>query len=638
MLRNRIAAFLLLVFSIFSSATSVFAAIYEENRKEFMKMSEEERKVLLLYFDEEELYVVSTTRSLKSITRIAENVEVVTAEDIELMNAHTVAEALYNVTGVQMANFVGPGVAGTAGIHGSDITRVTVFIDGVPVMNISDQTTTGIIPVQMIDKIEIIKGPASSTWGSSFGGVINIITKSIAAGDHVNGMLSASGGERNTSDLRAEVSGRKDSLGLYLFAGTMNSDGFRGDHGFWQNNFFGKVSVDAGNKTSVDFSFLYHKGNSFQYEVPEWDYYEGRDEENIYGRFGLRSALSGNLVLNLSAWFYRQHTFAYFNALSTGDNFLDGFNSFNQYGASGSLTWRTGIHTLVAGTDLSDGRFKTNFAPDGFVKQWKYALFINDTIIIDRLSIIPGLRYDNMDRGGDFLSPSLGLTYQLSKDLLLKASVARGFHNPSIVEFVEYPGWPVNQDLDTEKIMSYQLGAEANISDLAWLKLVLFRHDIKDLITQIDRDFDDFADFTVNAYEQRVHGGELEVRTKAHKGFTFAGGVSYENIELIDFHTDNQFDVTNRYGINTSVTYNNDKGFRAILKGHYLWWNLPDYWGAKYNGFVLDFNVIKEVMNKKDMSLDLFFTGHNLLNASSYDNNLYVNPSRWIEAGLRFRF
>jgi vitamin B12 transporter len=349
--------------------------------------------------------------------------------------------------------------------------------------------------------------------------------------------------------------------------------------------------------------------------------------------------LSGNLDLNLSSWFLRQHTFAYFDTLSTGETFSDGYNSFNQYGASGSLAWRTGNHTIVAGTDLSDGRFKTNFAPDGFVKQWKYAVFINDTIIIDRLGITTGIRYDNMELGGDFFSPSIGITYQLSKDLLLRASVARGFHSPSIGDFVEYPGWPVNKDLNPERIMSYQIGAEANISDLVWLKFVVFRHDIDNLITCIDRDGDSYCDFTVNAYKQRVYGGELDAKTKAYKGFTFQGGVSYEQIKLIDFHDSSQFDVTKRYGINTSVTYNDNKGLRAILKGHYLWWNVPyDYWFAKYNGFVLDFNVIKEVMKKKDMSLDIFFTGHNLLNASSYDNNLYMNPSRWIEAGVRFRF
>src|SRR5512135_161747 len=107
-----------------------------------LAVSEEEKSFLTMYFSDEELAVVSATRSLKSIIRVAENVEVVTKEDIELMNAHTVAEALYFVTGVEMEPFMGPGAGGLVSIHGSDWNRVTVLLDGVPLQNVSDNVTT----------------------------------------------------------------------------------------------------------------------------------------------------------------------------------------------------------------------------------------------------------------------------------------------------------------------------------------------------------------------------------------------------------------------------------------------------------------------------------------------------------------
>src|SRR4030042_1323461 len=64
--------------------------------------SGEEKKFLLMYFKEDELEVISATRSLKSITQVAENVSVITAEDIELMNAHTLTDVLNTITGVQV--------------------------------------------------------------------------------------------------------------------------------------------------------------------------------------------------------------------------------------------------------------------------------------------------------------------------------------------------------------------------------------------------------------------------------------------------------------------------------------------------------------------------------------------------------
>ena len=142
--------------------------------------------------------IFSATRSLKSVATVAENVTVVTAEDIELMNAHTVAEALYNVTGIEMADYKGPGSGGTASIHGSGASRVTVMLDGVPLNTANNAFPLYRLPVQMIRRIEVIKGPASSTWGSSFGGVINVITKSAAGGEPAGGTVYASFGEKDT--------------------------------------------------------------------------------------------------------------------------------------------------------------------------------------------------------------------------------------------------------------------------------------------------------------------------------------------------------------------------------------------------------------------------------------------------------
>ena len=155
-----------------ASTLLVFASIAHSQ-------SDEDKKFLLMYFKEEELVVESPSRGPKPITQVAENVTVVTADDIKLMNAHTLADVLNTVTGVQVLLTGGPGSSAIAYIQGSEQRHVSVFMDGIPLNNLSDNVTdVGSIPVQNIEKIEIIKGPASSAWGSALGGVINIITKS----------------------------------------------------------------------------------------------------------------------------------------------------------------------------------------------------------------------------------------------------------------------------------------------------------------------------------------------------------------------------------------------------------------------------------------------------------------------------
>ena len=626
MIFQRITVFLLLLISILSISNPVFA------------ISEEEKSFLSMYFKDEELVVLSATRSLKSITRVAENVTVITAEEIELMNAHTVAEALYNVTGIEMGGFVGPGAQGTAGIHGSDYTRVAVLLDGVPLQNANNGAALGILPVQMIEKIEIIKGPASSTWGSSFGGVINIITKSVKAGDHTGGVIYASGGERSTSDLRAEIYGRKGKIGVYLYGGTMNSDGLRNGHEFWHNNFFSKVTIDAGEKTRIDLSFLYHKSDSVQWDYLDLDYdaYDAFVLEHIYGRAALQTSINRDIDLNVSAWMLRQDEGVYENTVSSKQRIWNAGAQFDKYGLSGSLTWRLGAHTIVAGTDVMKGRLSASSISGEVFEQRKYAIFINDTIVINKLSITPGIRYDNTNLGGNMISPSLGITYLASKDLLFRALVSRGFHDPKIPIFYDFPGFIGNPDMKSEKIWSYQLGAEANVYDLFKARLTIFRHDIEDII--LDRDLGGDMITAENGGKQRTLGGEFDITTKTYRGFILRGGFHYEKIKLLNFSDIRLFEVSKQYGFNTMLSYNSGNGFRAMLKGHYLWWNAPKFWEAKYNGFVMDFNIIKEIVKKKDTTLEAFFTAHNIFNAASYNDILLKNPDRWIEAGMRYRF
>ncbi len=644
MSRNKITAFLLIVFTMLLSLATSASAISEENMKKLMQISEQERKFLLMYFDEEDLFVVSTTRSLKPISRIAENVEVVTAEDIELMNAHTVAEALYNVVGIKMGTFVGPGNQGNVSIQGSGAMRVALFLDGVPLQSSGNYFPTGIVPVQMIEKIEVIKGPASSAWGSSFGGIVNIITKSAMPGDRTHGTAYVSAGEHETSDARAEMSVSGKNSGLYLYGGTMNSSGgLVLDNSFWQNDFFGKLNVDAGSRTKLDATFLYRSGNRRDFTGTTFGYDEvdNKITENYMGRVSLKSNISDAIDINASAWYLKFHDTVTYKTLSTGESFYNAFGQQEKYGFSANMTYRAGRHSVVFGTDMLEGKFKDDSFPPGTHKIDKYAFYVNDTIELGDFSLTPGIRYDHSTRSGESISPSIGMTYQASRNVLLKASVNRGFFDPPIAAFLSNnPSFVANSGLDPEHIWSYEIGSEVNVADAFWLKLVLFRHDIEDLITE-ESIYDPLKvdlNTLVNGGEERVYGGELSVRTKEYKGFILSAGISYENIENLNFTDQRQFDTTNAYDINASVRYNSGKGLRAILQNRYTWWNLPSWWEAEYGNVITDFNIIKDIYKKQDMTVEVFLSGHNIFDGKSFDNSWYPNPERWFEAGLRCKF
>jgi vitamin B12 transporter len=542
--------------------------------------SEEERNFLLMYFKEEELEVLSATRSLKSSTRVAENVTVVTAEDIELMNAHTLADVLNTVTGLQVFMEGGPGTIAAPFIQGSSFRHVTAFIDGISLSNLSDNIADiAAIPVQNIEKIEIIKGPASSAWGSSLGGVVNVITKNPVTRSTLNGTLSASYGKEDFGDFRAEVYGRKDRFGYYLSAGRLQSDGLTKGFDVSGNNLYMKLAYDVTDNTDILLTVFHNKVERGEGEEQEYDLSFSDRVKQFSTSLSLNTSLSNGVNLNLSLWSLQQFWDKYANLLSTGDK-LCGYNyDDRKYGASAKLTWKYKKHNIVAGSDYDDGTLRSNGIANGKQGLQKWAIYTNDTIIWDKLSITPGIRYDNTDINGDFTSPSLGVTYNLSDNTVLRAYIARGFSIPSLFStFGDNVDYRCNPDLEVEKVWSYQLGAETGALKYLWLKVSAFRHDIKDAIVDEIISEDPVLFTKVNKGKERRQGMEIEMKTIPVHNATLIAGATF--IHTRDMNTGETVRNVPRYTYDIALKYDDEKSFKALFKGHYIWWNAD----SSYNG------------------------------------------------------
>ena len=127
--------------------------------------SSEEIALLELYYTSKDM-VSSTTRSVKPISQVAENISVITAQDIRDMNAHTVNEVLNRVTGV-FSNFNGEfGATSNIYLQGSKDYHTLVLVDGIRWNSVSEKNVRiNGIPVEIVERIEIIKGPGLVNMG-----------------------------------------------------------------------------------------------------------------------------------------------------------------------------------------------------------------------------------------------------------------------------------------------------------------------------------------------------------------------------------------------------------------------------------------------------------------------------------------
>jgi vitamin B12 transporter len=299
---------------------------------------EKDMDILEMYYDKDDI-LVTPTRYPKSISRIAENVSVITAEYIKAINAHTLTDVLNNIPGVQVVVRGGPGSLSDVLIQGSAGRHVLVMIDGVSQNSLSEGAADiGAIRVQKIERIEIVKGPASSVWGSSLGGVINIITKSPNDTRNFGGMVSASIGNKNTGDYRSEVSGKVASLGYYLTGGGLVSDGLLPHNSFHGGNVYTKLELAATERANLTFTFNYNSGSRGIVENPAQERSFDMDFTYLFSTLSLNCLLTDDLFLDLSLRSARREDKAFINQQNTGMTVGESSNRDTVFGGGGRLT------------------------------------------------------------------------------------------------------------------------------------------------------------------------------------------------------------------------------------------------------------------------------------------------------------
>lgn len=169
--------------------------------------------------------VVTATRTMKNIQEIPASVAVITAEDIAAKNVTSVTEALQNVTGI----YKNPIAQGGISIRGFNSTDILVLLDGQP-MNSGWNGVMNweLIPVESIERIEVVKGAGSSLYGGkAVGAVVSITTKENTQKTKIDAALSY--GSNNTWKKSLYINGKVDKK-LSIGAGyeKRSSDGYPG--------------------------------------------------------------------------------------------------------------------------------------------------------------------------------------------------------------------------------------------------------------------------------------------------------------------------------------------------------------------------------------------------------------------------
>jgi vitamin B12 transporter len=579
--------------------------------------SDEDMQTLGMFYEPDDL-VVTATRNPKPISQSAENITIITAKEIEMMGAHTLLDVFANVPGIQAADQGGPGgYFSDFSIQGAKATHILLMLDGVTLNQMVDQLVDDVtlIPLQNIERIEIIKGPGSSSWGSALGAVINVVTKSPKEGKKVGGTLSFSGGERGTRDTRGELSGTVGPLGYYLYAGNLASEGFRPNTAVDKNDIYAKLRWEFPSQGSLQFTIGYDRGVVGNGDLLS-TYLNLSDRlrrQNFFSTLSFNCPVNEKIDLDLSLHTRYRKSVDFWTA---GDFFSDATGREATYGGSARLTWRGVLNTLAVGVDYDSLDIDTpgnNGNKSIKLFSDKYGVFLNDTLSVGDFSFTSGIRYDRMRPVNDFFSPSLGVAWNPTDKLTLRAYGARGYSLPTLK-----PG------LSQAKVYTVQAGIETTYIPYLWLKGTFF--------------WNQLSDISGTSHPNQLKQG-VEVEGKTVPIFNTSISAGYTFIDTKDRDTSATLRNIPRQLVKLGIHYDDERhSFRGALLGRYGWLNERSDDNGRYTAMIWDLNLSKKVFNLNDMAIDLFFNVHNLFNGSQYSWDAWKNTPRWFEGGIRFNF
>ncbi len=479
--------------------------------------------------------VVTATKTKIPAIEAASSITVIDSTEIAALNKRSVFGLLKDQYGVSFTQQGAPGSLSYVYLRGADPGQTLVLLDGIALNMTNDPDNTydfANLPVENIERIEILRGPQSTLYGSNaLGGVINIITREGSGKPKF--FLSADGGSYNSYNADAGFDGSLDKFNYSLTYSRFKSDGFSSASSKYGNtekdgtsNY--NISSRFGETFSSNFNlnFFAHFTKA-QTALDQHGGFEGDDptfvyntEEQSYRTVGELSLLGGIWDQTFSVSFYRnvrKYNFdsTLFNPASS-NSLYDG-NKID-------LNWQNNLklsnNLISLGVDeekeiaISDyfynssvyGNFNSIFPQNNATT---FGIYIQDQLN-ERKSFFSsfGVRYDKHSRFGSVITYRIAPAYIFWKTgTKIKATFGTGFKAPSLFYLFD-PAYG-NINLKPEKSTGWDVGVEQ----------FLFQDKLDAGLNYFDNSFTDLFGFdnnfrTINVDKAETKGVEFYVSAK----------------------------------------------------------------------------------------------------------------------------
>jgi len=509
------------VAAAFLSATLPLAAAFAQQSDHGLSVEEQ------LFFSEEDM-VVSASKKVETVAEAPAFVTVITRDDIRRYGYRNLAEALRRVPGLYTNNDLSYQYLGIRGFArpGDYNSRVLILIDGHrindPVYDYAPIGEDFPIDIQSIERIEIVKGPGSSLWGTNaLLGVVNVITRK--GSDIDGGRIAGEIGSHQRAKGFLEL-GKKFDNGLEI-AGSISALDSDGRNRIYFPE-FDDPATNNGVAKGLDGAEAARGYLSASYEGFRFTFVKGqRDKDLPTAPFFTLFNEPGNKVfadVTFTELSYERNVLEEFN----GTLLLRAYHDWMEYEGDYVYDYGYGAPPLPVNKDFGDSklwgsevRFSMepcsrlnvttgieyvdaydlnieNYDDDPWY--WPYLdlegsfdlisyYFQADIELLDELRLVAGTRIDDYSTFGEHWSPRAALIYTPFEPSTFKILYGEAFRAPDFFELdYAWPGQNVpNPDLEPEEITTWELVWEQKLADRTRLVANLFRFEMEDIIEKV---------------------------------------------------------------------------------------------------------------------------------------------------------
>jgi vitamin B12 transporter len=556
-------------------------------------------------------------------------ITIITSEIISQSPATNVADLLQQVAGIDIRRRGVNGMQADLYIRGGSFDQTLLLIDGIKVEDAQTghHTMNMALPIEVIERIEIIKGPAARVFGqNAFTGAINIVTKNNAEKVNVAGFQLGSFGQENVT---ATIGNEFNNSSIIAHASVNTSDGYRFNTDFNNQNYFLKGSFNK-NKTPIDvigyFTERKFGANGFYASPKAINQYEETQSSLV----GVSSVYkTKKLTLKPRVYWKRNQDMYVF--VRKNPAIYRNLHQTNKIGAEINGSFPSKLGTTGFGIDVAKVYLSSNNL--GKRNRDMVTVFLEHhfQFLNEKLDLTPGIAINYFSDFKFHAFPGIDLGYQINTNLKIYTNVGYTYRIPTYTDlFYSDPTTLGNENLNPEEAITEEIGLKYSKGQFM-ASMAIFNRDSNNLIDYVKEDEDDLWQAT-NIQDLNSIGFEANASYRFEmSGLSqhIAFGYTYLEENLNDLNIN-----FSRYSIN-SLKHHFTANFRSqFLK--YLSQSIAYKYANRTNGESYSVVDAKITLNLKTFEFSII--GNNIFNAAYTETNLVPMPKGNVLLDLKYRF